>query len=195
MTTAVLNKNLTWDRSKQLCESQGKKLCTTAEACPDGKTLNGGVIAGVDGWAPVGDMPNEWIQVGNLVHAPCTKHSVLGSPPLWGTDGSYENTYLKCCGGSTASQPQPMADQKKTETRAWGLSIGIIILLVICSLIILSIVAYFAIPPLFLYFAGKASSSLIKKNFEVIGNNIKNTTSRITDGLKSASSAFNSLNS
>ncbi|XP_028407321.1 uncharacterized protein LOC114529953 isoform X2 [Dendronephthya gigantea] len=95
---AVSNKILYQEAAKS-CQTDGKQLCASHDICK-GSTPYGGPLYG-DHWVPVKDSSNEWLQIGNSPHKPCTLHSHLGFKPGWGiswTRRSYGfKGYVMCC--------------------------------------------------------------------------------------------------
>ena len=54
---------MTYEDGKYTCSKMGKRLCSSAEICVDGRTPYGGIIDG-DHFVPVSNSYNEWMSVG-----------------------------------------------------------------------------------------------------------------------------------
>merc|ERR1719499_1301666 len=64
----------TWVGAKQFCFKKGKKICNFAEYCPPGADKPvAGTIPGIR-WAPIGDLPDDWVQIGDQGDV-CTRSS------------------------------------------------------------------------------------------------------------------------
>merc|ERR1711871_1509659 len=110
--------NMTWDDASAACLKDDKKLCTSSEYCRGGKPLVGAPRAGTQ-WAPIGDSPNAWINVG-FTDTVCKRfEDVNGFKPDWGADASVDKSYrglYRCCGGKLPADPPP-ADTDSTTDR------------------------------------------------------------------------------
>jgi len=81
---------LTYDRAAQLCSSQGQRLCSAAELCPDGTPRAGlDKFGQVDNWIAVNNAQNEWVTFNRAGNRLCKTHTqVAGSTPAWGTQAN-----------------------------------------------------------------------------------------------------------
>jgi hypothetical protein len=81
---------LTYDRAAQLCSSQGQRLCSAAELCPDGRPRAGlDKFGATDNWIAVNNAPNEWVTFNRAGNRLCKTHTqVAGSTPAWGTQAN-----------------------------------------------------------------------------------------------------------
>jgi hypothetical protein len=81
---------LTYDRAAQLCSSQGQRLCSAAELCPDGRPRAGlDKFGHTDNWIAVNNAQNEWVTFNRADNRLCKTHTqVAGSTPAWGTQAN-----------------------------------------------------------------------------------------------------------
>lgn len=142
-------KELNWQKINDLCVNQGKRLCGKDELCMNGNPIYG-VSAGKDAWVAVNDDVNEWVQVGNNPHTPCTLHSDLGSKPEWGLadNNNYEYIHYKCCDKNNqepAPGPSPSPSPSPTPSPTQDLPKWLIptiigaVLLCCCCILIMAI--------------------------------------------------------
>ncbi len=112
-----------WVDLKKKCTEQGKRLCNVNEVC-NNNMPKAGLVKGADAWLAIDTgKQNQWVQVGDNPHKPCTLHESLGSDPSWGLTGEFDNTYYKCCDDSDK-------ERKKIE-RGLGIGTTIVIMCVI----------------------------------------------------------------
>jgi hypothetical protein len=81
---------LTYARAEQLCSSQGQRLCSAAELCPDGRPRPGlDKFGRADNWIAVNNAPNEWVTFNRAGNRLCKTHTqVAGTTPAWGTQSN-----------------------------------------------------------------------------------------------------------
>jgi hypothetical protein len=86
-----------WDHAEMECHSEGRRLCSSADYCSNGKPL-GGTLKN-DVWAPAGDKRGEYLQLGDFMKERiCQTHSgCCGGLPGWGQTGQ-DGAQAKCCG-------------------------------------------------------------------------------------------------
>ena len=60
---------MSYESGKTICSKLGKRLCSSAEICVDGRTPYGGIIDG-DYFVPVSNRYNEWMGVGKHIFSP-----------------------------------------------------------------------------------------------------------------------------
>jgi len=74
---------LAWQTSKSLAAAKGGRLCSIQEVLDT--LVHGPLYPGEDQWVAVlgENSERDWVQVGDLVHKPGTKHSIRGYP-TWG---------------------------------------------------------------------------------------------------------------
>ncbi len=84
------NSALTYARAEQLCSSQGQRLCSAAELCPDGRPRPGlDKFGHTDNWIAVNNAPNEWVTFNRAGNRLCKTHTqVAGTTPAWGTQSN-----------------------------------------------------------------------------------------------------------
>jgi len=94
---------LTYARAKQLCSSQGQRLCSAAELCRNGRPRPGlDKFGRTDNWIAVNNAPNEWITFTRAHNRLCKTHTqIAGSTPAWGTQSNARGQGFKraaeCC--------------------------------------------------------------------------------------------------
>lgn len=97
------NSALTYARAEQLCSSQGQRLCSAAELCPDGRPRPGlDKFGRADNWIAVNNAPNEWVTFNRAGNRLCKTHTqVAGTTPAWGTQsdarGQGFERAAECC--------------------------------------------------------------------------------------------------
>jgi hypothetical protein len=81
---------LTYARAKQLCSSQGQRLCSAAELCRQGRPRPGlDKFGRTDNWIAVDNAPNEWVTFTRAHNRLCKTHTqIAGSTPAWGTQSN-----------------------------------------------------------------------------------------------------------
>ena len=91
----------TWDEMNQVCESKGKRLCSSKELCPSNQPIsNMNTFGGADNWMAVNDKQNEWLTYNTAEGRLCKTHTqVAGGVPGWGTTKNAGGWFraAKCC--------------------------------------------------------------------------------------------------
>jgi hypothetical protein len=91
----------TWDEMNQVCESKGKRLCSSKELCPSNQPItNLNTFGGADNWTAVNDKQNEWLTYATFDNRLCKTHTqVAGGVPGWGTTKNAGGWFraAKCC--------------------------------------------------------------------------------------------------
>ncbi len=84
------NSALTYARAEQLCSSQGQRLCSADELCPNGHPRPGlDKFGRTDNWIAVNNAQNEWVTFNRAGNRLCKTHTqVAGSTPAWGTQSN-----------------------------------------------------------------------------------------------------------
>ena len=91
---------MNYEEATEFCIGKGKFLCSYDHYCPDGELSEPlrGRGAGIDVWAPISDMENDWVQITDHMNRLCKRHSLLYGPPSWGnTHGCCHNNEILCC--------------------------------------------------------------------------------------------------
>jgi hypothetical protein len=91
----------TWNEMSQVCESKGKRLCSSKDLCPSNQPIADiNIFGGKDNWMAVDDKPNEWLTYNTAGGRLCKTHTqVAGGVPGWGDSKGAANYYraAKCC--------------------------------------------------------------------------------------------------
>ncbi|NDB59618.1 hypothetical protein EB001_14395 [bacterium] len=91
----------TWDEMNQVCESKGKRLCSSKELCPSNQPItNMNIFAGKDNWMAVNDKQNQWLTYATFDNRLCKVHDqVVPFLPEWGNTKDAVGFYkvAKCC--------------------------------------------------------------------------------------------------
>jgi len=100
----------TWDSLNNMCESQGKRLCSASEMCPSNKPIEevNTYFNGKDNWMAVRDKPNQWITYNTAGNRTCKVHDqVVPFLPAWGNSRDPVPFFrgAKCCPGRKCNAP------------------------------------------------------------------------------------------
>jgi len=111
--TRTMPPTTSYSQAQQHCQTQGRRLCTRAEICPNGhaggETPHGGKASG-DSWVPVNDEDNQWVQTGDGTWPSCQLHTEISGgskgKPNWGpAQGNHGFRHDVCCASKAAAAP------------------------------------------------------------------------------------------
>ena len=84
-----------------MCESKGKRLCSSKELCPSNQPITSmNIFAGADNWMAVNDKQNQWLTYATFDNRLCKVHDqVVPFLPGWGNTKDRVGFYkvAKCC--------------------------------------------------------------------------------------------------